>query len=275
MNKSNIPKEIISHYEEGHEYKRLFDSGGKLELVRTQEILSRYLPLPPIKILDVGGGPGVYSNWLLSLGYKVHLIDPVETHIKQAKELFVNTASPDSYDTSIGDARNLHFSDSSFDAVLLMGPLYHLTEYNDRLKALKEALRVLKPNGILFAVGISKFASALDGLNHYMFRDPKFYDIVENDLKNGQHRNPENISGYFTTAFFHEPQQLKTEIKDAGFAECKLLAIEGPGSLLKNLNDYWQDPEQEDYLLNILRKIESEESLIGTSSHIMVIAKKL
>ena len=65
---------------------------------------------------------------------------------------------------SLGDARNLEWGDGSVDVVLLLGPLYHLPVRSDRIAALSEAFRVLKPGGLLFAVGISRFASTLSGL---------------------------------------------------------------------------------------------------------------
>lgn len=273
-NENNNEISFLEHYNEGREHSRLFSPEGKLEFIRSQDLISRYLKLPPATVLDVGGGSGVYSNWLLSLGHKVHLLDPVELHINQALEIFKNTANEGNYTATVGDARSLNFEDSSVDAVLLMGPLYHLTEHQDRIKVLKEALRVLKSGGVLFAVGISKFASALDGIFHNLLDDPEFMDIVDNDLKTGQHRNPNNRPHYFTTAFFHHPQQLKEEIIEAGFETEGIFSIEGPAWLLKDLKDFWKNPTREDYLLDILKKIEREESVLGVSAHIMGIARK-
>jgi hypothetical protein len=76
-----IPEGILDYYSTGREAGRLAKGIGPLELVRTQELLKRYLPPPPGVILDVGGGPGSYSFWLASLGYAVHLIDVVPLHI--------------------------------------------------------------------------------------------------------------------------------------------------------------------------------------------------
>src|SRR5437773_10269387 len=87
------------------------------------------------------------------------------------------------------------------DIVLLFGPLYHLVRKKERLKALAEAHRVLKPGGLLFAAAISRFTSALDGSLRGFIRDPGFMKIIIQDLKNGQHRNPSNKPEYFTTSF--------------------------------------------------------------------------
>src|SRR5437773_3466782 len=91
---------------------------------------------------------------------------------------------------TVGDARSLSWNDKTVDAVLLLGPLYHLTARADRIRALTEAHRVLKAPGLLFAVGISRFASTMDGLRSGFLKDAQFADIVDRDLKDGQHRNP-------------------------------------------------------------------------------------
>src|SRR6185295_15870885 len=106
---------------------------------------------------------------------------------------------------AVGDARRLEAADNTADAVLLLGPLYHLTEREDRVKALSEAFRVLKPGGVLLAAAISRFASFLDGVRHGFLADPIFVDLVRQDLATGQHRNPNHTAGYFSTAFFHQP----------------------------------------------------------------------
>lgn len=270
----SLPEQIRNHYNEGKENERLFNNPvGQLELIRTQELILQYLQKPPAVILDIGGGPGVYTNWLLSLGYSVHLIDPVPLHIEQAEQYFLKNPSPLDYSASLGDARALAFDDGVADSVLLMGPLYHLSNYNDRVAAIKEAWRVLRPGGLLFAVGISKFASAFDGLFRNLFDDPDFVEIAQNDLKDGQHRNPKNIKEYFTTAFFHHPKQLLAEIESATFQMEGIFGVEGPGWLLPNLSKYLEETKK-DFFLNILRRLEKENTLLGMSVHMMAIARK-
>ena len=131
--------EIIEHYERADEAGRLFSGVGQLELARMQELLVRNMPSPPATVLDVGGGPGAYSLWLSGLGYAVHLTDPVSKHVEQAR--LAAEQQPDSPidHISLGDARCLDEDDASADVVLLMGPLYHLTDRPDRIAALGEA----------------------------------------------------------------------------------------------------------------------------------------
>src|SRR5712692_5463244 len=119
-------QEVISHYEQVQEEKRLNEDRGPLELARTQELVLTHLMKPPAIVLDVGGAAGVYSAWLGSLGYEVHLIDLVPRHIEQARKI------PDAITSAeVGDARRLVRRDDSVDAVLLLGPLYHLTERSE------------------------------------------------------------------------------------------------------------------------------------------------
>ena len=106
---------------------------------------------------------------------------------------------------TLGDARNLDFEDRIADVVLMFGPLYHLVEKKERLEALSEAYRVLKPGGIVFVAGISRFTSALDGSRGMFIRDPAFMKIVEQDLKNGQHRNPKNLPRVLYDCFLPAP----------------------------------------------------------------------
>jgi len=264
---------VIAHYQQVDEDSRLHNGVFQLELARTRELILRYLPPAPAGVLDIGGGSGVYACWLASLGYEVHLIDPVPKHIEQA--LAHSTRQQKAIASMhIGDARHLEENDRSADAVLLLGPLYHLTERNDRLTCLKEGYRVLRIGGIVVAAGISRFASLLDSLSHGFFQDPEFQPIVERDLRDGQHRNVTDNPIYFTTAYFHEPEELASELSTAGFRIQELTAIEGPGWLARDFDRLWSDGVQRERLLAHIRTVEHERALLGASAHIMAIGKK-
>ena len=263
-----LPPEILSHYGEGVEQPRLLGGTSRLEFARTQLILSRFLPRPPARILDIGGGPGAYAWWLTDQGYMVHLVDAVPLHVEQAR------AAANGYTVALGDARSLHEPDASADAVLLLGPLYHLTERADRLRALAEAGRVLRPGGHLFVAAISRFASLLDGLRAYRLDDSAFMRIVERDLREGQHRNPENKPEWFTTAYLHHPDELVREVRDAGLILADLLAVEGPGWLLPEFDARWRDDGRRQELLEAIGRIEREPSMLGVSAHFLAVARR-
>src|SRR2546423_8773706 len=158
------------------------------EGARTRELVQRDAPARPAIVLDVGGGAGAYSFWLDELGYTVHLIDAAPRLIAEARNRAAQERALASYD--VGDARSLEFSDQSADVVLLLGPLYHLTEAGDRGKALPESHRALKAGGWLFGAVLSPWASALDGLTRDLFPDPPLPAIVRLDPQGGHHRHP-------------------------------------------------------------------------------------
>ena len=104
--------------------------------------------------------------------------------------------------------------------------------------------------------------------------DPEFIKIAEHDLRDGQHRNPNEHPAYFTTAYLHRPEELESEIEAVGFDVEGLFGIQGPGWLLQNLEEQWADPNCRERLLTIARSLESEPSVIGVSAHVMAIARK-
>lgn len=266
-------KSIAAYYERGDEIQRLSSSGGQLEETRIRELISRHLPAIPAVVYDVGGGPGSYACWLARGGYEVHLVDPIPLHVEQASA--ASQAQPDYpiAELYVGDARHLDRANDSVDAVLLLGPLYHLTERNERIAALQESYRILRKGGIIFAVAISRYASTLRGMVDGII-DPEYIKIVDRDLRDGQHRNPKEHPAYFTTAFLHRPEELKAEMETVGFDLEGLFGIQGPAWLLQNLEEQWADPNCRERLLNIARSLESEPSIIGVSTHIMAIARK-
>jgi SAM-dependent methyltransferase len=175
---------------------------------------------------------------------------------------------------AVADARALPDANGSASVVLLLGPLYHLVHAHDRHAALVEAARVLKSGGILVAAGIARWASALDGLARELLRDREFGRIVERDLIDGRHENPTERLDYFTTAYFHRPEELKSEVADAGFEVVGLFGVEGPGWMLPDLADRWRDPERRDIVLRVARALESEPSVLGCSAHLIVVGRK-
>ncbi|MGH3302720.1 MAG: class I SAM-dependent methyltransferase [Streptosporangiaceae bacterium] len=142
------------HYQRGEEADRLVAaSAGQLEFERTQEIVLRRLPAAPAVVADIGGGPGRYARWLAGLGYRVMHRDIVPLHVERLRAAHA-PGSP--IDAAVGDARSLDLADASVDALLLLGPLYHLTRRADRAQVLREARRVVRPGGLVFGAAISR-----------------------------------------------------------------------------------------------------------------------
>lgn len=272
--KSPEPDEVIRHYASGYEEGRLNTGSGQLESERTRELLTRFLPPPPAKIADVGGGPGAHACWLAKRGYEVHLIDIAPLHVEMAIAASARQIEAPLASVAVGDARALSWDDHSVDAVLMFGPLYHLTTREDRLRALSEAYRVLKPGGVLFAVAVSRFASTMDGLRQGFLKDPQFAEIVAGDLKDGRHRNPTGRPEYFMDTFFHHPDELRSEAAEAGFADGSMYGLEGPAWLIRDFDEWWSDAAQRETLLKLARTLETEQTLLGISAHLMIVAHK-
>ena len=269
----NVAQEILDFYGLGSEEQRLDASVGRLERLRTFEIMERVLPPAPCRVLDVGGGTGVYALPLAERGYRVHLIDPVSLHVERARALSGESSAP-LESAELGDARSLPVADAAFDVVLMFGPLYHLIERRDRIQALAEARRVLMPGGRLLAACISRFAAACDGIRGGALRDGSFASVVDSEFADGIHRNPTKRPEWFTTAYFHRPEEIQPEIEEAGLRFDDLVGIEGPGWFAPQLDAWLDDPAERERLLSVLRRLEREPTLIGASAHILAIADR-
>ncbi|HEV7365604.1 MAG TPA: methyltransferase domain-containing protein [Gemmatimonadales bacterium] len=268
-----LDRTIAEFYHRTPEEDRLKQGPFILEEARTRELIERHARRPPATVLDVGGAGGAYSLWLADAGYTVHLMDPVPRLVAEAERRSAARPRPLA-SCRVGDARALDFPDQSADLVLLLGPLYHLTEAADRACVLSEARRVLKPGGRLFAAAISRWASALDGLSRDLFQDPRFAAIVERDLHEGQHRNPTERLDYFTTAYFHRPDELRAEVTGAGLIVEGLYGVEGPGWILPDVAARLADSRRRADLLQVARELESEPSLLGVSAHLLAVARR-
>lgn len=269
-----LPEEAIHYYDEGREAGRLFKGIGPLELARTQELIERFFPPPPAVVLDVGGGPGVYSCWLARQGYEVHLVDAMPLHIEQARQASAAQPSRPVVSMRVGDARQLEFSAESVDAVLVHGPLYHLTKRGDRLAALRESARVLRPRGVLLAFGISCYSSTLVGLTNWWIEDEGYLRMIERELEDGQHRPPPAWPGLFTTAYFHRPGELGDELTEVGLTHEDTLAVQGPGWLVPDFEENWAREDRRQALLQIVRLLERDPLAQAMTPHLMAVGRK-
>lgn len=261
-----MTEEIVDYYRRGLEPDRLAGNAwSRLEFRRTWDLLTRTLPAAPATVLDVGGAAGVYASPLAEHGYQVHVVDMTPEHVAQAAKLPGVTAE-------VGDARDLRLPDASVDAVLLFGPLYHLVERADRIQAWREAARVVRPGGVIMAATISRYASLLDGFVKGFVREPDFATMLETTLPTGVHRNlGVDRPGWFTTAYFHHPDELPGEVLDAGLELERVCFIEGPLWMMEQRLAEWVE---DDRLLDWLRRVEAEPSLFGASSHLMTICRR-
>ena len=257
----SIPQSIIAHYNRYDESERLKHDIGPLEMARTRELIARYLPPAPAEVLDVGGANGVYSFWLAGLGYCVHLVDITLRHIEQARQAAAEPHSPQLASLRVGDARRLDFADGCADAVLMHGPLYHLADRADRLCALAEARRVLRPGGTLLAFAITRYAGLIYFLSQGLVFDPAYLSMIRTEVATGRRVDPPPGTFVLPNAYFHLPAELESEFRDAGLEHQATLGVLGPAWQVPDLEASWQDEAKRQTLLEIARLTENEPVL--------------
>jgi ubiquinone/menaquinone biosynthesis C-methylase UbiE len=231
---------------------------GRLELERTKELLLRILPPAPAKILDVGGGPGVYAAWLAELGYDVTLVEPVSRHREQA-------AAHGTFAVEHGDARKLAAPDASADAVLLLGPLYHLRDVADRAQALSEAWRVVRPGGPIAAAFISRHAPIIDVSARLRINDDEVLENVRRVRVDGR-----NMAGRgFTAAYFHTVEEIHADFAAARLPEPQVFGIEGPLLSLLTSELAEDRPDFFEASMRAARFVEDDPAMLAANAHLL------
>ncbi|HEX6934626.1 MAG TPA: class I SAM-dependent methyltransferase [Streptosporangiaceae bacterium] len=254
-----------AYYERGEERDRLAEPRGQLEYERTKEILLRHLPPPPAVVADIGGGPGRYALWLAALGYQVVHRDLMPMHVEQLREA---AAGDPLIDSDVADARGLDLADGSADAVLLLGPLYHLGRRADRVRALTEARRVVRCGGPVFVAAISRWAPRMDGILRL-----RLYEAlpgVEGELPGIEttgHLPPFHRDAF--NAYTHRPGQLRAELIASGSTIVDLVCVEGPAYLLDDLPERLADDEARRVVLETARALERVPELLGIGPHLL------
>jgi SAM-dependent methyltransferase len=258
---------LRAYYDLGKEQDRLAEARGVLELERTKEILLRHLPAPPALIADIGGGPGRYALWLAERGYRVEHRDLMPLHVDQLGAV----ADTSQINSAVGDARDLDLGDGAVDAVLLLGPIYHLRRRDQRMRALAEARRVVRPGGPVFVAAISRWAPRLDGeLRAMLYRSmPAVRELTPQVERTGW--MPPLFPGSFS-AYCHRPQQLRAELRGAGLQVLDLVAVEGVGFLLHDLDQRLADPLHRTVVLDAARATERVPELLGVGPHLLATA---
>ncbi len=264
----DLPRQLTTYYEGlGRVATGRDESGhGQLEFERTQEIVLRRLPPAPAVIADVGGGLGRFAMWLAGRGYQVLHRDLVPSFVDQVNA--EAAAAGLSVDSAVRDARDLDLADESVDAVLLLGPLYHLPSENDRLAALREARRVVRPGGAVYVAAISRWAPRLDGLRReWMYeRGPQTLDLIASVERTGV--LPALARGGYA-AYTHVPQQLESELEAAGLAVHDLVSVEGAAFLLGDLTERMADSQARQAILDGARAHERVPELLGLGPHLI------
>ena len=205
----------------------------------------------------------MHARWIVEDGYHVDLVDPIRRHIEQATE-FCSAV--------LGDARDLPFRDSSYDAVLVLGPLYHLPEQSDRRQALAEAMRVVRPGGIVAAAGINRYASLFEHTALAHLHSERVRESVGKILATARHDG----RGGFTVAYFHRASELAGELDESGLLDVEVFGVEGPmWSLLKAVELTGAPPDDALFqsALTAARLAEPHPELLAASSHLLAVGR--
>jgi SAM-dependent methyltransferase len=261
---------VRAHYDSGAELDRLDTPLGIVEFERTREILARHLPDPPALIADIGGGPGRYAIWLARLGYRVVHRDLMPLHVDETRSLAL--AAGVSIDSAVSDARSLDLPDDAFDAVLLLGPIYHLTRRADRLRALSEARRLGRRGATIHVAAISRWAMRLHGVmvERIDERFPDALTLIEDVERTGT--VPPLFEGSFA-GFAHRPAQLRAEAGAAGLDVVDLVGVEGIAFALSDLRERLATEEGRSLVIEAARRIERVPELIGLGPHLLLTAR--
>lgn len=255
---------ILEYYNQDREDSRLREGPGRLEFWRTRDILGRVLPAPPGRLLDLGGGTGVHAEWLAAAGWEVDLVDPVPHHVELAGRLPGVRAR-------LGDARRLEDASEAYDVVLMLGPLYHLPDPEDRARALGEAARVVRPGGVVVAATINRFAALHDHLSRGTWfeaeRRPRLVQMVTHG-----HHTP--VGGNFTVAYFHQPAEARDEVAAAGLDVRGQYGVEGAVWLVAEAVARLDDEADRGAVLEAARLVESDPALLGISGHLLTVARR-
>ena len=279
-----IDNAVLAGYNAGIEKDRLRSGIGLLEFERTKEILLERLPKPPAVIYDIGGAYGEYAWWLASLGYEVSLFDLSETNIAMSADLAAEYPGVSLKDAMVCDARSIPRPSGSADAILLMGPLYSITEYEERILALRESHRLLKDGGLLFSAALTPYSVFVSRLAVYHaddtpkrreLDDPRVLAMIERALHDGCYINPDKkIANGIGSSHLHTAKALREELATGGFDTLAVHGVMGGAWLAPNLDALLHKEDTKALLLKTIRMLDTHEEIIGLSGHLLAVSGK-
>ncbi|HEX2947574.1 MAG TPA: class I SAM-dependent methyltransferase [Clostridia bacterium] len=255
-------------------YNYSYDEWGRLERHRiefeiTKKAMDQYIGKKS-EVLDVGGGPGRYSIYLAQQGHSVTLFDLAENLVRQAEEN-ARKAGADIRQFITGNVLELGsvLPDKYYDAVLCMGPMYHLLEENERTAAIRQCMDRLRPGGIIIASFISAYAPILDWMKKWPREICNVKESLLGFLNDG--RAYENKG--FTDAYFEHPAKIRPFFDNLGIETIKLMAAEGIGI---HCEESLQSLPEEDFMewIDLFYRIADREEILGSSMHLLYIGRK-
>ena len=260
---------VVESYENYKEEERLTTNKSRqIEFITTVRAFNEVFPANG-KILDCAAGTGIYSFYYGDKGYEVTALDITPRHIDIINQELTNKAYH--MDAFVNDATDLSiFDDESFDVVLSMGPLYHLTDKALREKCLSECIRVLKKGGLLAVSYISRF---------YMFpyiaaSDKRYLNMTfGKKLIDTGVINHDDPDCFWTDSYYYRPDEIENDFNNLNIEIVDHLAADGISPLLRDKVNSMNDEEYKiwcDYHYSVCR----EKSILGTSNHGLIIGRK-
>jgi len=263
--------DIRDYYDSGTDNEPARLDRHQLERDMTLRYFDAYLPAHG-RLLEIGAAAGAYTLWLAQRGYRVVAVDMSEKLHEECKRRLAEAGLEPNVDCRLADARDMAAAvpETDFDAVLLMGPLYHLVLREDRIKALRQAYSKLKPGGLFVSALISRFGV----MGHLIRHVPEWIEnqaMVRSIIERGQ--DPKDtpkggFRGYYVTvdevAPLHEEVGLETLVV-AGVEPAISAADESYNRLTGVQRERW---------LDLLYELSREPSLVASSRHLLYIGQK-
>lgn len=267
---------VTSYYSKFNEWGRLDSLEGKLEYDLCLPIVLKYLS-KGTEILDLGGGPGRYTIELAQMGYSLHLADLSKELLEQAKERIAELKVENVKSINQVNAIDLSlYKDNSFDAVLLFGPIYHLTNITERISCIKEVYRVLKKDGLVIASFIPYLTGAIGvATRMFYFPDQVAIETLNRVFSNGIFNN--NADRGFQEGYYPTSKEIVKLFGENGFSKILLRSIRGWGAN-KEEQIYKlkvENPKAFEAVIELINKTADDPSIIETGGQAIFVGKKI
>lgn len=253
---------LIKYYNKFNEDKRLNSKYGNIEYITSMKYIHEYLnKMDNPKIMDIGAGTGRYSIPLAEEGYDVTAVELVKHNLRVIEQ------KSNKVKVFQGNAINLSkFEDESFDLTLLFGPMYHLCNKENQIKALKEAKRITKKSGIIMvAYCMNDYAIITHG-----FKDNCIKECIKKSQLNSEFHCTPKETDLYNYVRLDDINELNNEVN---LSRIKIITPDGPASYMREILNKMDDETYELFIKYHLTTCEKTE-MLGAAAHTLDILKK-